>query len=241
MKLAIIETGRPPAPLLDNWPDYPAMFRALLAPELPDLDTTVISLLAGDELPDSQAHDAVLITGSPYGVYDSEPWISALIAFIQNTARTGTPQIGICFGHQILAKAFGADVGKSEKGWGIGRHVYDVIHCPDWMQDQPASQFALGVSHQDQVKSLAEHAIVIASSAFTPYAALHYPAQNAISFQGHPEFSAEFSCALYDTRRGTKLTEDAVNIAQQSLAAPIDNERVGRWIAKYMKTSIRRQ
>ncbi|MGB1069701.1 MAG: glutamine amidotransferase-related protein [Henriciella sp.] len=240
MQLAIIETGRPPEPLQNTWPDYPAMFRALLAPEIPELSTTTISLIGGDRLPDTHEQDAILITGSPYGVYDSEPWIETLIKFIQATAKSGTPQIGICFGHQILAKAFGADVGKSEKGWGIGRHVYDIIHRPDWMQNQPASQFALGVSHQDQVKSLAEHAIVVASSDFTPYAALHYPQHKAISFQGHPEFSAEFSCALYDIRRGTKLSDDQVRSAHRSLSAPVDNELVGRWIAQYLKTSLGR-
>ncbi len=34
---------------------------------------------------------------------------------------------GICFGHQLIAQALGGTVRKSEKGWGIGRHVYDVV------------------------------------------------------------------------------------------------------------------
>ncbi len=32
--------------------------------------------------------------------------------------------IGVCFGHQLIAQALGGTVRKSEKGWGIGRHVY---------------------------------------------------------------------------------------------------------------------
>jgi len=35
--------------------------------------------------------------------------------------------VGICFGHQLIAQALGGVVRKSEKGWGIGRHVYDVV------------------------------------------------------------------------------------------------------------------
>jgi hypothetical protein len=36
---------------------------------------------------------------------------------------------GICFGHQLMAQALGGIVRKSDKGWGIGRHVYDI--APD--------------------------------------------------------------------------------------------------------------
>ena len=34
--------------------------------------------------------------------------------------------VGVCFGHQLIAQALGGMVRKSEKGWGLGRHVYDV-------------------------------------------------------------------------------------------------------------------
>ncbi len=35
--------------------------------------------------------------------------------------------IGVCFGHQIVADALGGVVRKSEKGWGVGRHTYDIV------------------------------------------------------------------------------------------------------------------
>jgi len=36
--------------------------------------------------------------------------------------------IGICFGHQIIARAFGAKTEKNEKGWEVGTRDIDLTH-----------------------------------------------------------------------------------------------------------------
>ena len=38
--------------------------------------------------------------------------------------------VGICFGHQIIAKALGGVVSKSDKGWGVGIHTYELNTSP---------------------------------------------------------------------------------------------------------------
>ncbi|MCF6329591.1 MAG: glutamine amidotransferase, partial [Henriciella sp.] len=131
------------------------------------------------------------------------------------------------------ARALGADVTKSDKGWGIGRHDYQIKTRPDWLGDTRATSFALGVSHQDQVQSLVPGAQVVAGTDFCPYAAIDYPAATAISFQGHPEYSPEFACALYGIRKGTILADDKVDAACDSLRQPLDNNLVGAWIARF--------
>ena len=74
----------------------------------------------------------------------------------------------------------------------------------------------------------------MARSEFCEFAALAYPGANAISFQGHPEFSPGFSCALYGVRKGTRFSEDMVEDAEQSLQTPIDNDLVGAWMAQFL-------
>jgi len=155
--------------------------------------------------------------------------------FIRWAAAATVPQVGICFGHQAIAHALGAQVGKSDKGWGIGRHVYDIIAPQEWMGENAPATFNLGVSHQDQVQSLPPGAQLVASSDFCSHAALSYPAINAISFQGHPEFSPEFNCALYSIRKGTALPVDMVEKAEESLKTRVDNDLVGQWMAEFMK------
>ncbi|MEO1552681.1 MAG: type 1 glutamine amidotransferase [Pseudomonadota bacterium] len=232
--MTIIETGRPPEGILRDWPLYPAMFETLLALHLPKWTYESVALSSGAALPDPAALDAVLVTGSPAGVYDDMPWMAPLMDFIRWTANARVPQIGICFGHQAIAHALGAKVAKSDKGWGIGRHVYDVIVPQAWMGDRPPATFSLGVSHQDQVLTLPRGAAQIARSDFCEFAALVYPGANAISFQGHPEFSPGFSCALYGVRKGTRFSVEMVDAAEQSLQEPIDNDLIGKWMAQFL-------
>ena len=129
----------------------------------------------------------------------------------------------------------GGKVVKSEKGWGIGRHTYAMQTCPDWVGDDCPAAISVPVSHQDQVVALPPGASVIAASDFTPYAALDYGAVPAISFQCHPEFDAGYSAALYSIRRGTRIPEDVVDAAVAGLQQPLDNARLGRWIANFLR------
>lgn len=235
MKLTIIETGLVPEPIREAFDDYPAMFRQLLRAADPELEFETISVIRGESLPDPASLQAILITGSPAGVYDDDPWIAPLKEFIRRAADAGVPQIGICFGHQVMAEALGGKVVKSEKGWGIGRHTYKVQACPDWTGGDCPQSVSVPVSHQDQVVALPPGARVIAASDFTPFAALDYGETPAISFQCHPEFDPKYSAALYEIRKGRPLAEAAVDAAIQSLGAPLDNMRLGRWIARFIR------
>lgn len=236
--LTIIETGRPPEKMEGDWPLYPAMFESLMAPHLPGWSYEAIALSEGETLPDPAGLDAILHTGSPAGVYEDTPWMAPLMDFIRWATKAQTPQIGICFGHQAIAHALGAKVAKSDKGWGIGRHVYDIIAPQAWMGADAPKTFSLGVSHQDQVLSLPPGATLVGQNDFCEFAALAYPAAKAISFQGHPEYSPGFSCALYGVRKGTKLPVEMVDAAEASFDEPLDNDLIARWMARFLQSTV---
>ena len=225
MKIAILETGRPPGELAEQFGDYPAMFAQLLGPEF-EIETFDV---AAGELPDSaNGHAAYLITGSPAGVYEPLPWIEPLQQFIRNAAQA--KMVGVCFGHQVMAEALGGHVEKSEKGWGAGLHRYDIVHAEPWTDG--ARTVAAPASHQDQVAVQPPNTQVVAESAFTPFAALAWTDRPAISFQFHPEFSPDFAKALIQKRYDIVPDPDA---AIASLDAPNDNARVGGWIRRFLK------
>lgn len=235
MKITILETGRPMAPLRGKFPDYPAMFEALISRADEGFRYETVALVDGAPLPDPDRLEAVLITGSPVGVYDPEPWMPLLMDFIRWTAAEAVPQVGICFGHQAMAQALGGQVVKSPKGWGLGRHTYDVTARQSWMGETPPEEFSLAVSHQDQVIAPPPGAVVTAASDFCVFAGLAYAQGPAISFQGHPEFSNAFSTALYENRRGRPLTDDQVDSAVASLEQPEDNDLLAGWIANFYR------
>ena len=122
---------------------------------------------------------------------------------------------------------------KSDKGWGVGRHTYDVAACPSFIAEGCPPEIAAAVSHQDQVVSLPPGANVIASSDFTPFAGLYYPDAPALSFQCHPEFSDAYSAALYMARRN-RLGDAVTDGALESLEIEGDHTRLARWIAAFL-------
>ena len=123
MRVTILETGRAPGRLSEEYPRYPDMFVSLLSKADQTLVFDSVALIDGEALPDVSRCEAVIITGSPAGVYDSTPWMDPLRVFIREAFATRKPMVGICFGHQIIADALGGQVAKSHKGWGIGRHT----------------------------------------------------------------------------------------------------------------------
>lgn len=226
MTIGILECGTPPKVLLSRHGTYSGMMRRLLGPGR----NAVTFDVAGGVLPsDVMACDAYVLTGSPAGVYDDLPWIAELMRFLRQ-ARGRAKLVGICFGHQAMAEAFGGAVLKSPKGWGVGQHRYDVRHRAPWMDD--AAHVHAPASHQDQVVTCPSGARVIAASAFTPYAGLDYG--DAISFQFHPEFDSEFGTALIEATRDRYGALAGPAIA--SYGQPNDCARVGRWIGRFLDT-----
>ena len=223
MKVAILETGRPPGTLADQFGTYPAMFAHLLGP---GFQIEIFDVQAG-EFPEPGGHAAYLITGSPAGVYDPLPWIDPLQQFIRSARDS--KMVGICFGHQVMAEALGGHVEKSDKGWGAGLHKYTIVRSEPWIDS--AGTIAAPASHQDQVVVQPPNTDVVAASDFTPLAALAWIDRPAISFQFHPEFSPAFAKALIAQRFDIVPNPDA---AIASLDAPNDNARVGQWIRNFL-------
>ncbi|MCC7268647.1 MAG: type 1 glutamine amidotransferase [Caulobacteraceae bacterium] len=235
MKLGILETGRPPEPLAETFGDYPAMFRALLGEAAYDYAT--FDVAAGELPTHPQACDAWLVTGASAGVYDPLPWIAPLKAFLVE-AKGKAPLIGVCFGHQVMAEAFGGRVEKSAKGWGVGLQTYEVRQREPWMDD--SDRLALPGSHQDQVVEQPPNTEVIAASAFTPFGMLAWRDQPAISLQLHPEFRPAYARALIEARRGPRYTDAQADAAIASYAAPDDRARAGAWIRRFLEQASAR-
>ena len=196
----------------------------------PDANYTTFDVADGQLPEHPTACDAYIITGSKSGVYDDLPWIAPLQEFLID-AKGRAKLVGICFGHQIMAQAFGGDVVRSEKGVGLGLHRYDLADVPDWADS--AASISIAVSHQDQVIRHPPGARVIGGSQFTPSGILVYDNQDAISFQCHPEFEPAFSIALLEDGQSS-IPADEFDALVSSLAAPNDRVRVAGWIRKFL-------
>src|SRR5690606_36114729 len=163
------------------------------------------------------------------GVYDDLPWIGPLKRFL-GSAKGRAKLVGICFGHQIMAEAFGGRAVKSGRGWGVGLQDHRILVREPWMDG--ADHVAVPVSHQDQVVEQPPATRLIAGNAFCPIGGLAYEDQPAISFQFHPEFDPAFAAALIDLV-ADRLDDPAA--ARASLERPNDCARVGGWIRSFVE------
>ena len=224
MRIAILETGRPPSALAERFGDYPSMMARMLGGGF-NIDR--FDVAAGELPADPSDYEAYLVTGSPAGVYDPLPWIEPLKDFLRSAHDQKL--VGICFGHQIMAEAFGGHVEKSDKGWGIGLQHYEVDRVEPWMDEVSSND--VPASHQDQVVAQPPNTEVVASSVFTPFAALAWIDRPAISVQFHPEFEPEYAKALIESRREKMPDADG---AIASLDQPNDNARIADWIRRFL-------
>lgn len=228
MKIGILETGEPPAHLEPRFGRYLDMFQDLLGERYRMTNYNVV----GGAFPNApEDEDVYIVSGSPVGVYDAFGWIGDLKTFLRS-AKGKAKLVGICFGHQVMAEAFGGRVDKSERGWGIGLHRYDVREPAPWMD--PVKSFAVPVSHQDQIVEQPPRTSIVAASPFTPFGVLSYQDQAAISFQCHPEFDPAYAEALIEHRRARLADADS---AIASLKQPNDRQLAGSWIRRFLDGS----
>jgi GMP synthase-like glutamine amidotransferase len=233
VRIGILETGYPPEHLAGAHGSYPDMLRRFVGASAARYEVFDVQQGALPATPET--FDALLVTGSPAGVYDPYPWIPTLIAFLRQ-AKGRTALVGVCFGHQVMAQAFGGEVRKSEKGWGLGLHRYAVAAPEAWMDK--VQTIAAPVSHQDQVVVRPPSARVVAGSAFTPFGLLAYEDQPAISFQCHPEFTVDYARALAERRRG-QVADAQIEAAKASLDQPADNLKIAGWVRRFLSSPRR--
>lgn len=230
MRIGVLKTGRPPKPAIERFGTYPDMFMGLLGRDAYDWRTYAVD---EGELPANPTEcDAYLITGSSAGVYEPLPWIAAAEDFLR-AAKGKAALVGVCFGHQLMAQAFGGAVIKSPKGWGVGEQAYEVMRREPWMDEAPL-RVRLPASHQDQVVEKPPGAEVLVANEFAPFAGLVWPGERAISMQPHPEFEPAYAISLIEHRRGNTYPDEQANAAIASYSGADDRLRVAGWIRNFL-------
>ncbi|KAJ3299082.1 hypothetical protein HDU79_000041 [Rhizoclosmatium sp. JEL0117] len=179
--------------------DYAAMFSALLrraAENNAALDFAAFEAFRGDvpSLASVTDFDAVLISGSKFGVNDDEKWIGQAEDFVRAAKEAGVRIVGICFGHQLVAKAFGGRVERNmnplaykpernPNGWEAGHTVMRVTdEGKRFFGDNNKDSAAFYSMHKDVVTSMIHN-------------------QAILTIQAHPEFNPEIVREIVKLRR----------------------------------------
>ena len=99
----------------------------------------LIRIDSGDEIPTRiDRFSGLVFMGGPMSVNDDLPWIDPAINLIRDADRAGLPVLGHCLGGQLMSKAFGGSVSRSDNkefGWGeVTRSDNDTAR--EWFGDQ---------------------------------------------------------------------------------------------------------
>jgi GMP synthase (glutamine-hydrolysing) len=158
---------------------------------MPASDVIIVPVFITKTIPPMEDVSAVIITGSHAMVSDKEDWSSYLAYWLRNVCGASVPVLGICYGHQIIADAWGGIVNYHPVGREVG--TVDIELCEEGKKDVLLSclpdKFLGHVFHAQTVIKLPPAARLLAKNAFEPHHAfvIH---DNIWGVQFHPEFNA---------------------------------------------------
>uniref|UniRef100_A0A7R9XMZ1 Glutamine amidotransferase domain-containing protein n=1 Tax=Polyblepharides amylifera TaxID=1486889 RepID=A0A7R9XMZ1_9CHLO len=193
-----------------------------------------------------------IISGSKHGVYEDIPWIQELCTWVCQAHSRRCKLLGICFGHQVVAKALGGEVQPNPAGFVIGRYPTSIsMQAREYFQSlgswedlqesgQTASQLTMNFVHGDYVVQVPSSLRCMGGTPLSPHNGL-FNGSNILTFQGHPEFSAENVSACLGSllARGVLPPRLPVgtHLAQvkESLEGRVDSKWIGSTVLRFFQ------
>ncbi|KAI0469595.1 putative class I glutamine amidotransferase [Xylaria cf. heliscus] len=219
IRLAILEADTPVPGIKAKYQSYHGVFahmfkRACAALPNPVPLESQLTLSAHDIVndltayPDPDSIDAILITGSKYNSFDNDEWILRLVEFTKSCLEGGRIRvIGICYGHQIIARALGAELDRNPEGWEVS--VIEQELTEEGKKVLGLEKMSLQQMHRDAVLSFPPGVVQLARTSVCANQGMYIPGR-MISLQGHPEFTEEMVREILEVRRHGGFASDAV-------------------------------
>ncbi|KAG0306696.1 hypothetical protein BGZ98_001897 [Dissophora globulifera] len=246
IRVALLVCGTTIAPVAENFGLYPALFRTLLLQGLDELkklktvaQDTDLYLEGFDVREDVYPEelndwDAIFISGSASNAYDDIPWINKLVQYVKDIPRgKGAPKVvGICFGHQIIGRAYDARVSKNTRGWELGWTSTDLTETGQkfWRD----TVMRIQELHQDIVHDVPEGFTLMASTSHTTNQSMISNDNTIVSIQGHPEFTGTIMKEFIKARTANGTFSKELSEASMAIVDnPVDNVKVAARLLEF--------
>jgi GMP synthase-like glutamine amidotransferase len=230
MRIAILLADTASHIYAGRFPSEAERIADLLRPERPGWTYRQFRIVEGD-WPGAD-WDGVVISGSPASANDPDPWIAMLKARIRGWAASGTPLLGICFGHQVIAAALGGTV--AHRGWIFGTAPLAIEARRPWMVPSRAD-FTLPACNEDQVTALPPGAARLGGSPACPNALVEY-GPRALGVQFHPEMTLDFARALLADYAET-FGPAVVARAGPLIEAGHEGPAIAPWLCRFLEAA----
>lgn len=151
--------------------------------------TRVIDAANNDPLPRPDQCKGAVIAGSHAMVTQDLDWSLAIENWVPDLVQKAIPVLGICYGHQLLAKAFGGKVDYHPKGIEIGTTRIECMRTGylDPLFKGLPEHVDVHVCHSQSVVRMPRDAVLIAGNSFEPHHAFKI-GPFAWGLQFHPEY-----------------------------------------------------
>jgi GMP synthase (glutamine-hydrolysing) len=188
--ILIVKTGDTFADLIGSFGDFEDWIRKGLGAGKDQV--RVVNAPAFEPLPEPGTFNGTVIAGSHAMVTQNLDWSLAVEAWLAPVVGAGIPVLGICYGHQLLAKAMGGKVDFHPGGLEIGTNpitlTADALSDP-LFQGLP-QVFNAHTCHSQTVLALPPGAVVLAKNTHDPHHAFRLgPAAWGVQF--HPEYTPD--------------------------------------------------
>ena len=176
--------------------DFGSQTTQLIGRRLRDLDT-FCEILPYNKFPhDDESVIGVILSGSPYSVYDPEAFKVDL-----SKIRGKYPILGICYGAQFMAYTYGGNVEPADTRE-YGRANLQWIEKDNPLLRDIDEHSQVWMSHGDTITAIPADCKVIASTANVKYAAYASTTNPVWAVQFHPE--------VFHSLQGTQLLRNFV-------------------------------
>ncbi len=162
--------------------DFGSQYAQLIARRV--REKGVYSLLARPDVPPDELRKlnarGLIFTGGPASVYEpNAPRCQEALLELD------VPILGICYGMQLACQMLGAEI-KPATAREYGRAALTVIEPNELLRNVP-TETTVWMSHGDQLQTLSEDFIPLATTATCPYAAVRHKDRKFFGVQFHPE------------------------------------------------------
>jgi GMP synthase (glutamine-hydrolysing) len=188
--ILIVKTGDTFADLIGSFGDFEDWIRQGLGVNKDQIQ--VVNAPAFEVLPEPGTFSGAVIAGSHAMVTQNLDWSLAVEAWLAPVVAAGVPVLGICYGHQLLAKAMGGKVDFHPDGLEIGTQsiTLTVDGLSDPLLKGLPPVFTAHTCHSQTVLALPPGAVNLAKNTHDPHHAFRL-GHAAWGVQFHPEYTPD--------------------------------------------------